>query len=131
MSWTPSTEGIVAAWIEALLTALPEGTSGPEPLPAAAGDSLVVALVEGWRGEICHVAISEKTGNPYFETDGTYFTFLIGQNPLNCRAVPFRGGLFSFVASTGFRMIMKIMNLPQACLHGTGRQMASAPPVRP
>lgn len=54
--------GISAAWIEALLTALPEGTSGPEPLPAAAGDSLVVALVEGWRGEICHVAISDAAG---------------------------------------------------------------------
>lgn len=29
----------------------------------------------------CHVAISEKTGNPFFETDGTYFTFFIGLNP--------------------------------------------------
>lgn len=28
----------------------------------------------------CHVAISEKTGNPFFETEGTYFTFLIGLN---------------------------------------------------
>ena len=29
----------------------------------------------------CHVAISDKTGNPFFETQATYFTFLIGRNP--------------------------------------------------
>jgi thiosulfate/3-mercaptopyruvate sulfurtransferase len=29
----------------------------------------------------CHVAISDKTGNPFFETEKTYFTFLIGRNP--------------------------------------------------
>jgi thiosulfate/3-mercaptopyruvate sulfurtransferase len=29
----------------------------------------------------CHVAISQKTGNPYFETENTYLTFLIGRNP--------------------------------------------------
>ena len=29
----------------------------------------------------CHVAISEKSGAPFFETEGTYFTFLIGLNP--------------------------------------------------
>jgi hypothetical protein len=28
----------------------------------------------------CHVAISEKTGNPYYATEKTYFTFLIGLN---------------------------------------------------
>ena len=30
----------------------------------------------------CHVALSEATGAPYFETQGTYQTFLIGRNPL-------------------------------------------------
>ncbi len=30
----------------------------------------------------CHVAISDKTGNPFFETQATYFTFFIGRNPL-------------------------------------------------
>jgi thiosulfate/3-mercaptopyruvate sulfurtransferase len=30
----------------------------------------------------CHVSISEKTGNPKFETAGTYGTFVIGKNPL-------------------------------------------------
>jgi len=29
----------------------------------------------------CHVAISEKTGNPFFETQATYMTFFIGRNP--------------------------------------------------
>lgn len=30
----------------------------------------------------CHVAISETTGNPFFTTDGSYLTFLIGRNAL-------------------------------------------------
>jgi thiosulfate/3-mercaptopyruvate sulfurtransferase len=38
----------------------------------------------------CHVAISNKTGNPYFETDGTYFTFLIGLNPLRSFDRPYK-----------------------------------------
>ncbi len=29
----------------------------------------------------CHVAISERTGNPFFETQDTYLTFFIGRNP--------------------------------------------------
>jgi len=29
----------------------------------------------------CHVAVSEKTGKPFFETQATYFTFFIGLNP--------------------------------------------------
>jgi len=29
----------------------------------------------------CHVAVSEKSGNPFFETDATYTTFMIGKNP--------------------------------------------------
>ena len=28
----------------------------------AAGDTLAVMLVEGWRGEICHVALTDRTG---------------------------------------------------------------------
>lgn len=38
----------------------------------------------------CHVAISEKSGKPFFETQGTYFTFLIGQNPLRSYTRPYR-----------------------------------------
>ena len=30
----------------------------------------------------CHVAVSEKTGNPFFETQATYTTFFIGRNPI-------------------------------------------------
>lgn len=30
----------------------------------------------------CHVSISESTGNPVFETAGSYLTFSIGKNPL-------------------------------------------------
>jgi hypothetical protein len=29
----------------------------------------------------CHVAVSETSGNPFFETEATYPTFLIGRNP--------------------------------------------------
>ena len=29
----------------------------------------------------CHVAVSEKSGKPFFETQATYTTFLIGRNP--------------------------------------------------
>jgi len=30
----------------------------------------------------CHVAVSEKSGKPFFETEATYPTFFIGRNPL-------------------------------------------------
>lgn len=32
------------------------------PPPSLAPDSLAVALVEGWRGEVCHVALTDATG---------------------------------------------------------------------
>lgn len=38
----------------------------------------------------CHVAISERTGNPFFETQGTYLTFLIGRNPLRSFDRPYQ-----------------------------------------
>ncbi len=37
----------------------------------------------------CHVAISETSGNPFFETEGTYFTFLLGRNPLQSEERPY------------------------------------------
>lgn len=43
------------------LNALPAGPVRVEAGPLAA-DSLAVALVEGWRGEICHVAITDSAG---------------------------------------------------------------------
>jgi hypothetical protein len=35
------------------------------------------------------VAVSEKTGNPFFETDATYQTFLIGRNPIQSDERPY------------------------------------------
>jgi len=37
----------------------------------------------------CHVAISETTGNPYFETQATYATCLMGRNPLKTYQRPY------------------------------------------
>ena len=54
-----------ASFINAQLRALPdESAPSPDsgavrPLPA---DSLAVSLVEGWRGEICHVALTDSEG---------------------------------------------------------------------
>ena len=31
--------------------------------PVLAPDSLAVSLIEGWRGEICHIAVTDDTGN--------------------------------------------------------------------
>ncbi len=43
------------------LVAAPE--SGPaDDSPASTGDTLAVALVEGWRGEVCHVAVTDAAG---------------------------------------------------------------------
>jgi Ni,Fe-hydrogenase III large subunit len=43
---------------------LPRLPSGPirEKLGPLASNSLVVSLVEGWRGEICHVASTDAAG---------------------------------------------------------------------
>ncbi|MBK8619149.1 MAG: hypothetical protein IPN96_19015 [Anaerolineales bacterium] len=37
----------------------------------------------------CHVAVSETSGNPFFETDATYQTFLIGRNPIQSEERPY------------------------------------------
>jgi hypothetical protein len=37
----------------------------------------------------CHVAVSDTSGNPYFETDATYHTFLIGRNPIQSADRPY------------------------------------------
>ena len=49
------------AYLAEQLAAPPEGEIRSE-LPPAAPDALAVALVEGWRGEICHVALTDGAG---------------------------------------------------------------------
>ena len=49
------------AFIEEQLHQLPGGTCRTT-VGAPAGDMVAVALTEGWRGEICHVAITDSTG---------------------------------------------------------------------
>jgi Ni,Fe-hydrogenase III large subunit len=49
---------------EFLRTQLAAGADGAplEPLPPPAPDTLALALVEGWRGEVCHVALTGADG---------------------------------------------------------------------
>ena len=48
-------------FLEEQLAAPPEGPLATEVGPAAP-DTLAVALVEGWRGEVCHVALTDAAG---------------------------------------------------------------------
>ncbi len=50
-----------AKFIEEQLAAPAEGEIFAD-LASPAGDTLAVALVEGWRGEICHVALTDTAG---------------------------------------------------------------------
>ena len=50
-----------AVFVAEQLRSLPDGPSGVGVGPLAA-DSLAVALVEGWRGEIAHVALTDEHG---------------------------------------------------------------------
>ena len=54
-------------FLRELLPELPTGAIASPPLktatPACQANSLVVSLVEGWRGEICHTAITDATGH--------------------------------------------------------------------
>jgi Ni,Fe-hydrogenase III large subunit len=49
---------------EFLKQQLPASPTGPtlDPIPAPAPDTLAVSLVEGWRGEVCHVALTDAAG---------------------------------------------------------------------
>jgi Ni,Fe-hydrogenase III large subunit len=49
------------AFIQRALHALPEGESFT-PLPALPAHRMAVGIVEGWRGEICHVALTDAKG---------------------------------------------------------------------
>ena len=50
-----------AAFVLDRLNDLPAGPTAV-PVGALAPESLAVALVEGWRGEICHVAVTDERG---------------------------------------------------------------------
>jgi Ni,Fe-hydrogenase III large subunit len=50
-----------AAFVREQLMALPEGPARGE-VGSLASDAITVALVEGWRGEICHVAVTDPRG---------------------------------------------------------------------
>ncbi len=49
-------------WLCQRLDALPAGPVRARPAGLAPG-SMVVSLVEGWRGEICHVAVTDDAGS--------------------------------------------------------------------
>lgn len=63
-----------------LLEQLPSPPDGPldEPLPPSAPDTLALALVEGWRGEICHVALTDSEGRfrHYKITDPSFHNWM-------------------------------------------------------
>jgi Ni,Fe-hydrogenase III large subunit len=50
-----------AAFVREQLITLPQGPARDE-VGSPAPDAITVALVEGWRGEICHVAITDARG---------------------------------------------------------------------
>ena len=49
------------AWVKRVLKSLPEGEIRCE-LPPARPESLAVAMVEGWRGEVVHTALTDQEG---------------------------------------------------------------------
>lgn len=71
-------------------TAAPGGDENPmhqahgEKLSCQVCHSVTYTSCDG-----CHVAVSSKTGNPFFETEATYSTFLIGRNPIQSEERPY------------------------------------------
>jgi Ni,Fe-hydrogenase III large subunit len=49
------------AFVREQVTALPAGPTRVDPEPIGA-NALAISLVEGWRGEICHVALTDDRG---------------------------------------------------------------------
>jgi len=73
-------------------TAAADGGDG-NPMHKAHGDTLscqVCHSITYTSCDGCHVAVSEKSGNPYFETEATYTTFLIGFNPNPTEERPYK-----------------------------------------
>ncbi|NTU54750.1 MAG: hypothetical protein HGA79_00695 [Anaerolineales bacterium] len=72
-------------------TAAPGGDENP--MHQSHGDNLscqVCHSITYTSCDGCHVAISDKSGNPFFETEATYSTFLIGRNPNPTEGRPYR-----------------------------------------
>lgn len=51
-----------ADYLAERLRSLPKGPARSVPPEALAPDRIAVSLVEGWRGEICHVAVTDPAG---------------------------------------------------------------------
>ena len=71
-------------------TAAPGGDENP--MHQAHGEKLscqVCHSVTYTSCDNCHVAVSETSGKPFFETDATYHTFLIGRNPTQSEDRPY------------------------------------------
>ena len=49
-------------YIRQLLQNIPQENNNPEQLSSPQPNSFTISLVEGWRGEICHCAITDDTG---------------------------------------------------------------------
>jgi Ni,Fe-hydrogenase III large subunit len=64
-------------FLEEQLIAPPDGECFAAPTPPAA-DTLAVALVEGWRGEVCHVALTDAAGHflSYKIVDASFHNWL-------------------------------------------------------
>ena len=72
-------------------TAAPGGDSNP--MHQSHGEALscqVCHSVTYTSCDSCHVAVSEKSGKPFYETSATYSTFLIGRNPTQSDERPYR-----------------------------------------
>lgn len=50
-------------YIRELIQQIPQNTSKIPPVFNPASDSFTISLVEGWRGEICHCAITDEKGD--------------------------------------------------------------------
>jgi len=53
-------------YLRELMTRVPDYDQDSEPLGSPKPDSFAVSLVEGWRGEICHCAITDAKGELRF-----------------------------------------------------------------
>jgi thiosulfate/3-mercaptopyruvate sulfurtransferase len=72
-------------------SAMPGGDTNP--MHQAHGDTLscqVCHSIAYTSCDGCHVAISDASGKPFYETQATYTTFLIGRNPIQSEDRPYQ-----------------------------------------